>query len=345
MDFTQITSILNSGSTGILVSLILALANFVSTRKNAEKQATVADYVEWLRKQNHQEILDSQRDILSAIEREGEEAKLLRSYVGKILHHVEYHTSMLNEIVERTKLLPNMDSKLDYLVDQLSRVDSPALHKGQVAVCTKVLNILSTGLSGSGINVMMDKQFNVDSGTIIVVWLLGTKSPHMMLADCVGSIHHNRVSLILNSDASITLRAYDSNSRKADVTSISYEPCDHLVIFGIWKGREISLWINGENQGSASMSRTFDYLGPLCLFGIDVEGILSADAVRWTPPGESVGLNFRKDGIWHGSRYDTIIIFEEALKKNQIDKMTEDPFALFRPPQPIKSKFTYEHRR
>lgn len=331
MDFTQITSILNSGSTGMLVSLVLALADFISTRKNSEKRATVDEYIEWLLKQNHQEILDSQRDILAAIER-SDETGLPKSYVEKMLHHVEYHASILNEIVNHTILLPDMDSKLDYLVDQLSQTDSPALLKGQVAVCAKVLDILCKGILGSGVKVMMDRQFNVDAGTIVVVWLLGTKSPHMMLADCVGSIHHNRISLILNNDASITLRAYDSNSLKVSVTSKCYEPCDHLVIFGLWKDQEISLWINGETQGSDSMSRTFDYLGPVVLFGIDIEGILSADAVRWTPPGKPVGLNFRKDGIWHGSRYDTVMIYEDALKENHIIKLSEDPWMMFRRP-------------
>ena len=82
MDFTQITSILNSGSTGMLVSLVLALADFISTRKSSEKRATVDEYIEWLHKQNHQEILDSQRDILAAIER-SEETGLPKSYVKK----------------------------------------------------------------------------------------------------------------------------------------------------------------------------------------------------------------------------------------------------------------------
>lgn len=329
MDFTPITSILNSGSTGLLVSLVLALNDFISTRKSSQKRATVDEYIEWLHKQNNQEILDSQRDILAAIER-NEETVLLKSCVEKILHHVEYHTSILNEIVDHTKLLPDMDSKLNFMVAQLSQTDSPALLKGQVAVCAKVLDILCKGIMGSGVKVMMDRQFNVEAGTIVVVWLLGTKSPQMMLADCVGSIHHNRISLILNSDASITLRAYDGNSLKVSVTSKRYEPCDQLVIFGLWKGRKISLWINGENQGSDSMSRTFHYLGPVLLFGIDIEGILSADAVRWTLPGESVGLNFMKDGIWHGSRFDTVSIYDNALIENNIIELSADPWVMYR---------------
>ena len=331
MDFTPITSILNSGSTGLLVSLVLALNDFISTRKNSEKQATVDEYMEWLHKQNNQEIMDSQRDILAAVER-NEETTLLKSWIEKILHHVEYHTSILNEIVDNTKLLPDMDSKLNYIVAKLSQTDSPALLKGQVAVCAKVLDILCKGIMGSGVKVMLDRQFNVEAGTIVVVWLLGTKSPQMMLTDCVGSIHHNRISLILNDDASITLRAYDSNSLKVSVTSKRYEPCDQLVIFGLWKGREISLWINGENQGSDSMSRTFDYLGPVLLFGMDIEGILSADAVRWTPPGEPVGLNFRKDGIWHGSRFDTVSTYDYALKENNIIELSSDPWVMYRQP-------------
>ncbi len=78
------------------------------------------------------------------------------------------------------------------------------------------------------------------------------------------------------------------------------------------------------------MSKSFDYLGPVCLFGIDIEGELSADAVRWTPQGQEVGLNFVKDGIWHGSRFDTVIIWERVLAEPDIKTLAEDPWVMFR---------------
>ena len=331
-DFIQIDNFLNSGSTGIFVNLVLNVANFVGERKSINESASVDDYLEWLQKSSHQNLLKDQRDFIVALGREDDQAKLVRANIETVIHAVEDQRTRLQEIVEQTKLLPDMDSKLDYLVDQFSKKDSPRLHKGQLAISARVLDILTKGIVGAGVKVMMEKEISAYQGTAMVVWLLGTQSPNMMLIDIVGDIHENRISLILNDDASIGLRVYDGSGHKIDVKSASYPPGHHLVIIGVWKDQKISLWINGELQGSASMTEGFDYLGPTCLLGIDIEGKLSADAVRWSLPGQDVGLNFRKDGIWHGSRYDTIIIFEEALKKNQIDKITEDPFALFRPP-------------
>lgn len=332
-DFTQITNFLKSGSTGIFVTLVLNVADFVGERKSSRKPVGIDDYLEWLHRPNHQEFLDRQRNLLDALRRQDEGAQLVRSSMETIIRLVEHHSDKLQQIVEQTKLLPDMDSKLDYLVNQLSKEGAPGLQRGQLAISARVLDILSSGLVGAGVKVMMKKEVNVHVGTVVVVWLLGTQSPHMMLLDLVGDIHQNRMSLILNSDASINLRVYDGDSHKVEVKSKSYPPGHQLVIFGIWQDRKISLWINGENQGSASMTKGFDYFGPVCLFGIDIEGTLSADAVRWTPPGQEVGLNFKKNGIWHGSRYDTVIMFDEALNKQQIDTLTQDPWGLFRRPK------------
>ncbi|MHA1280488.1 MAG: hypothetical protein ACTSQ8_25270 [Candidatus Helarchaeota archaeon] len=330
-DFTQIANFLKSGSTGIFVNLVLNVANFVGERKSINESASVDDYLEWLQKSSNQDLLMNQHDLIVASGRENDQAKLARAKIETVIHAVENWRTSLPEIVEQTKLLPDMDSKLDYLVDQFSKKDSPRLHKGQLAISARILDILTKGIVGAGVKVMMEKEISARRGTAMVAWLLGKQSPNMMLIDIVGDVHKNRISLILNDDASIGLRVYDGSGHKIDVRSASYPPGHHLVVIGVWKDQKIYLWINGELQGSASMTEGFDYLGPTCLLGIDIEGKLSADAVRWSLPGQDVGLNFRKDGIWHGSRFDTIIIWEEALGKTQIDKITEDPFALFRP--------------
>lgn len=77
------------------------------------------------------------------------------------------------------------------------------------------------------------------------------------------------------------------------------------------------------------MTKSFDYLGPTCLFGIDIEGKLSADAVRWTPQGQEVGLNFKRNGIWHGSRFDAALLWSRVLEKSEIEDLAKNPWAMF----------------
>jgi len=329
-DFIQIANFLDSGSTGVFVNLVLSVANFVGERRSTEEPFSVDDYLEWLRKQGKQELVNTHSNLLCVLEREDEQARLVRNCIKTVILRVEDQRNRLGEIVEHTKLLPDMDSKLDYLVDKLSEKDLPSLREGQVAISARVLDILTKGVVGSGAKVMMGKEINAHEGTAMVVWLLGTQSPHMMLLDLVGDVKANRLSLILNEDASISFRVYDGASKEKEVKSKRYPSKHHLVILAVWKNLNISLWVNGELQGSESMGKRFDYLGPACLFGIDIEGKLSADAVRWTPQGQEVGLNLKKNGIWHGSRFDTVMIWNQVLEQSDIATLAEDPWVMFR---------------
>ncbi len=329
-DFIQIDNFLDSGSTGVFVNLVLNLANFVGQSESTEDSASVDDYLKWLEKQCRDDLVNGTRNLLSVLAREDKHAKLVRDCIETVILSVEDQRNRLREIVQQTELLPSMNSKLDYLIDQLSKKDSPSLRKGQLAISARVLDILTSGIVGSGAKVMMGQEINAHEGTAMVVWLLGTQSPHMMLLDVIGDVDMNRLSVILNEDASIGLRVYDGASKKREVKSKSYPPRHHLVILAVWKDQNISLWVNGELQGSESMSKGFGYLGPTCLFGIDIDGKLSADALRWTPQGREVGLNFIKNGVWHGSRFDTVTIWNRALEKPDIDILAEDPWVMFR---------------
>ena len=238
--------------------------------------------------------------------------------------------SSIREIVENTNMLPGMNSKLNFILDQLSKKDLPYIRSGQLAISAKVLDILTEGVVGSGIKTVLKKVNVAHQGTAMVVWLLGTQSPNLMLLDFVGDVHNNRISLILNDDSSVRLRAYDSSGETVELKSNSYLSGDRLVIIATWEGKELSLWVNGKHQCSDTMTEDIDYLGPACLAGIDIEGKLSADSVRWTPEGQEIGLNFKKDGIWHGSRYDTMMIWERVLSESDICILAEDPWVMLR---------------
>ncbi len=329
--FTQIINFLGPESSGIFVTLVFNVADFIAEKKGAGKPAGVEDYLKWLREQDHQKLPVGLNSIVDAVDGKDEQAQLIRSSIETLIRHVERHTDTLQEILEQTKSIPEMNSKMDYIVDQLSKKTSPSLRKGQLAISARVLDTLSEGIIGSGVKIMLKKGVDVvDEGSAMVVWLLGTKSPNMVLFDLVGDILQNRISLILNDDVSISLRAYDDNGQKVEVQSRSYPPTHYLVILATWQGQRISLWINGEKQGSKLMSKGFDYLGPVFLLCIDIEGKLSADGVRWTPPdADVVGLNFSKDGIWHGSRYDASMLWNRALNEAEIGTLAEDPWGMF----------------
>lgn len=329
--FVQIVNFLDTGSTGVFVNLVLEVATFVAEIESFGKEPSIDGYLEWVQKQREQGFVNGNHNLLDVLGRGDEQAALVRGYIETVILRVNEQRDRLNEIVKHTKLLPNMDSKLDYLVNQLSKKDLPSLRKDQLAISAKVLDIFTKGIVGSGIKVIVEKELiNAHEGTVMVVWLLGTQSPHMMLLDLVGNVNTNRLSVVLNEDASIGLRAYDGAGNKREVESNIYPAECRLVIIATWKDRDLSLWINGELQGREAMSKSFDYLGPVCLFGIDIEGELSADAVRWTPQGQEVGLNFIKDGIWHKSRFDSVMIWERVLDEPDIKTLAEDPWVMFR---------------
>jgi len=330
-DVIQIENSLNSGSTGGFVNLVLNVGSFVEGRRAADP-ASVDDYLNWVQDKGEHASGNTHGNLLDVAERKDEQSLLVRDYIETVIGLVEGQGNSLREILQQTQLLPDMDSKLDYLVDQLQK-SSPALQEGQVAVSARVLDILTRGIRGSGVKVIMKREPISHEGTVMVVWLLGTQSPHMMLVDLVGDIKRNRISVILNEDASIGLRAYDGAGHEIGAKSKSYPAGHRLVILGVWKDQDMSLWVNGELEGSLSLSRPFGYLGPACLFGIDIEGELSANAVRWSPEGQEVGLNFEKNGIWHGSRFDTVMIWERALDKSDIQTLAEDPWVMFREPK------------
>ncbi|MFO7884020.1 MAG: hypothetical protein R6U68_04290 [Desulfobacteraceae bacterium] len=84
------------------------------------------------------------------------------------------------------------------------------------------------------------------------------------------------------------------------------------------------------------MTTGFEYLGPTFLIGIDIEGKLSANSTRWDPENKidgNTGFNFMKDGIWHGSNFETMLVLSQALNKKQIKKFADDPFLLLRKPE------------
>ena len=329
--FVQIVNFLDDGSTGVFVNLVLNVANFVSDIDSTEKELSIDSYLEWVQKQREQDLVNEINNLLDVLKRGDEQAALIRSFIETIILRVKGQKDRLEEMVKNTALLPNMNSKLDYLVDQLSKKDFPTIRENQLAISATVLDMLTKGIVGAGFKGMMGKKVNAHKGTVMLVWLLGTQSPNMMLLDLVGDIYTNRLSVILNEDASISLRGYDGVGNKYEVDSNAFPPECHLVIIATWKDQDLSLWINGELQGKEAMSKSFDYLGPVCLLGIDIEGKLSADAVRWTPPGQEVGLNYTKDGIWHGSRYDTLAIWERILEEPDIQTLAEDPWVVFRP--------------
>ena len=330
--FETIASFLGAGTTGTFVSIVCAIQAYCRERKAAEHQATIDGYLEWIRRKDQKELLAGQHDLLTILEVENDNSKIVLDYLQRIMGLVDSSLSIVTDICQHTKRLPSMDEKLNVILEKLDRIESSPMPKGQVAVSAKVLDVLASGVKGAGIRVTMEHKSDTSKvGTLFFLWLLGEKSPHLMLADYVGGIHQNRISLILNPDATLALRVYDGAGHRYELVSSSCAEAEYLAAFAIWKGRELSLCVNNTEYGPVNMSTEFEFLGPPLFFGIDIEGILSADSVRWAPPGEQPGLNYQKDGIWHGSRHDKSMLWERSLDRQEIRSWTEDPYMEFRP--------------
>jgi tetratricopeptide (TPR) repeat protein len=332
--FEWVLNILNAGGTGVFVTLVLGLEAYLRDRRASSERATIEDYLEWLRREDHRELLQSQQVLLDKLQEGGEQSEVLQFHLDRILQTVQGFGGDLSEIRRQVERIDDVDRKLDLLLARL-----PSATPNQVVIDARVLDVLTSGLMGSGIRIALKSQTPSihEQGTLMIAWRLGTKSPQLMLADCVGGIHENRLSLILNQDASLSLRAYDGNGTSAEITSPSHASSEFLIGFAVWQGRDLHLWTNDRRDGAVRMSAPFQCLGPTVLFGIDIEGVLSAHAGRASNSAMKMGMsyfldhngfNLQKDGIWHGSRYDTQCIWSRPLDANAVHELTLDPFAL-----------------
>ncbi|MFW6103282.1 MAG: hypothetical protein ACOC7M_03170 [Chloroflexota bacterium] len=281
--FHPIFDFLNAGSTGIFVSVVLAMESFCRERRNSRKKATVDDYLEWLRREDQKELLSAQQQFMQVLAAHDETSQLLHEYLQILMSRVDGMCSSLTHIDEKVSALPKIEQKIDVIAEALTSGDEePRVGKGQIAVSARVFEALAAGGKGAGVRVMMRHEGNnPQEGTLALRWVLGERSPEIMLADYVGDTAANRLSLILQNDASVSLRTFDANGTRYIITSRSYSEAEAITPVATWKGREIALWVNGKCCGRESMVSSFHYLGPVLLYGMDIDGVLSADRAQW----------------------------------------------------------------
>lgn len=327
-------NILNAGSTGVFVTLVVGLEAYLRDRRTSKASATIQEYVEWLRREEHRDLLQAQQALVDKLNEGGEQSEVFQSHLERILQTVLGVRGELSEILRKVDRIEDVDRKLDFLIAQF-----PSATPNQLVIDARVLDALTSGLKGSGIRVALKSPTPSirEQGTLMISWKLGTESTRLMLADCVGGIQENRLSLILNQGASLSLRAYSGDGMSATITSRSHASSEYLIGFAIWQGRDLELWTNDRRDGTVRMSAPFQCLGPTVLFGIDIEGDLSAQACRLSNSAMKMGMscfldhngfNLLKDGIWHGSRYDSQCIWSRPLDAKAIHELTLDPFVL-----------------
>ena len=217
------------------------------------------------------------------------------------------------------------------LLEESHRANANAFPASHTPIHHAVLQRLSEGLRGAGFKSVMEHmdREQAASGTLMFQWRLGSRSPHMMLVDRVGGVHVNRFSLILQEDSSIRVRVYDSAGQEHNVSSRPFEPGSQLICFVTWQNREMVLRVSGEQFGPLHF-KPFEYLGPLTLFGIDIGGGLSADAVRWSVNEDAPGLCFKKDDVWHGSVWQQAALWTRVLSEDEQALFLDDPLVMFR---------------
>lgn len=329
--FQQIADFINKNYVGVFISLFFGLEAFFRSKIEKQKEATIKQYIEWVRRGENRELLKGHEAIIALLETNDKNAEILENYLEQIIFKaVKSQSGSLSEIHQLASQIPDISQKIDFIIKELTIDKSPAVPRERLLMSPKVLDIIAGGIKGAGYKVLSLKEDTSDVGTLSFLWLLGTKSPNLMLADYVGCIKQNRISLILNDDASITLRAFDGSRNEHSIRSQSFCNVEFVQIFASWENARLSLWINGSIIGELQMNERFGFLGPVLLFGIDIEEKLSADGVRWAPKVEMPGLNFQKDGIWHGSRFDGCMLHSRLLSNEEKLLLTNDPFALFR---------------
>lgn len=335
--FQELLAFLNQGSTGVFVSLVVAMQSFLRERGRANSKATIDEYLEWLRRQRQSELVDGQQELLQRVSAGNEEAALGRDLLSRLLAQVAAIKNPLDAILERVS---GNNAKLDLIIEKLSVAHAP-LSEGQLAVSAQVLEALAAGVEGAGYRaILKHKGNNPGEGSLGLVWQIGTKSPHMMLVDYVGGITDNRLSLILNPDASICLRSFDGDGNEYVISSRSFENTQSVTPIATWKGRNVSLWVNGQQIGSETMRCAFRHLGPVLFQGIDIDGHLSADRVAMVddPPG----LAFEKDGVAHGSLLVMVNLWQIAHGSELIQEFWQNPYGglNFLPPDEVIANST-----
>ena len=220
----------------------------------------------------------------------------------------------LAERIQKACLKDDLVFKL-YCIEQQRRTRDAVRESGEsippshIPVHRAVLHSLSAGIPGAGVKSLLEHNQKIaKAGTLMFVWKLGSKSPRLMLADYV----------------------HDGIGEKDETLSRPYSGGTQLMVFLTWEKSQISLAVNGELFGPVSI-QPFEYLGPLILFGNDIEGKLSADAVKWSAEESEPGLCFKKDNIWHGSIWKLALLWERLLREQEISQLTQDPYSMFRP--------------
>jgi len=322
--------LLDHGASGIGVGLLVSLLGYFRSTKIEKKDASIDDFTRWLDHNRHKEIIEGQNNLLEILQGDGEAANIIKNNVQRLITHLQSFDHKIERIAQKVELLPTIENKVDLIIEEISKRETNSLKLGQVAICTKVLNIVTNELVGAGIKVVLESSTDmVKAGTILVCWQTGSKSPNMMLLDMIGNIDANRISIILNNNNSISLRVYDALGKHYVCTSEPLPSNQYFCIFTSWNNDAFSLRINGSRQGEFIVDTPFDYLGPFCLFGMDIDGKLSAEGIRWAPPGQPVGLQLYKDGICHDSLLDQILMYTRCLPEWQMDEFIKDPYLIY----------------
>ena len=80
--FEWVVNILNTGATGVIVTLFLGLEAYLRDRRASREDATIEEYLEWLRREEHSELLQGQQALLDKLEQGGRESELLQCLSG-----------------------------------------------------------------------------------------------------------------------------------------------------------------------------------------------------------------------------------------------------------------------
>lgn len=277
--------------------------------------ADVSGFLKWITEEVSDSFSEELKRIIKHLADNPTAAENILKYLRKHLKADSLH--------EQITLINN---KLGQLASTLNIADISQKENHRLAVSARLLEIVSRNLEGVGVRVPnLNSAFkNPSEGTIGFRWRIGDKSPNMILVDFVGGVLENRISVILNSSGSLSLKVYDSLGSDLMATSKPYTSGSVLQVIVTWKNRKISFWVKGQLIARQKLRKIFNVPWALLLNGIDIEGKLSADTgqLGYMIDGE-LGLNLGKNGISAGARLNDVAVWDRELSSDVITRLSQ----------------------
>lgn len=287
------------------------LMTYIGEQEETHGDVNIPSLIEWIRSEKYFPVTPDIKRII-------EDLRINPSIGASLLNLV----SGLHKGATASATINQMSTQMDQLYNYLLGMEYSQKEKHRIEISSRLLEIASRNLVGVGMRSDIPSEFtHATPGTTIFRWRVSDSSPEMMLLELVGGVLENRISIILHSNNSLSLRVFDPIGRKIEIKSMPFLPRTFLIVGVTWSDTEIAFWIHGKLIGKRRLQSPFSDPWVMLLAGIDIEGNLSADTTNQGYEIDGlIGLNLGKDNISHGAQMSHIAIYNHLFA---IENFTE----------------------